>query len=295
MKKIIYSLLLAFLVNNSEAQLNLNLVVSANPPGTLSEWANRREVLSLIVFNTQGSAPRKALLKATLRTADGSVAGNTDLSRATILTFAAGNTILNANDVFAPDAMVFTGKFRTTLERTGKLPADNYLLCVQLVNPGDFLPITEERCRNFSIAAYQLPIPIMPLHQSVLDPMMAQTAITFRWTPLTPAGNLVPTYRVQVFEVLTGQTPMQAFRSNLPLLDKEVRATTQFIWQPQLDLGVCNNCADSIAPEKKFIWTIQTLDAQGRPVGDGNVNGDGRSEPIFFSIRALKRRSMPNP
>ncbi len=45
-----------------------------------------------------------------------------------------------------------------------------------------------------------------------------------------------------------------------------------------------------------FIWTLQTLDSRGVPFGDGNVNGDGISEPnIFFVDRRPmeKRRSGP--
>jgi hypothetical protein len=43
------------------------------------------------------------------------------------------------------------------------------------------------------------------------------------------------------------------------------------------------------AKGKAFIWTIQTLDAAGLPVSDGNVNGDGRSEPIVFYVKKKKQ------
>jgi hypothetical protein len=41
---------------------------------------------------------------------------------------------------------------------------------------------------------------------------------------------------------------------------------------------------DSVATSKQFIWTIQALDQQGHPFSDGNVNGDGVSEPAIFRI-----------
>ncbi|MBK9571113.1 MAG: hypothetical protein IPO53_15175 [Chitinophagaceae bacterium] len=46
-----------------------------------------------------------------------------------------------------------------------------------------------------------------------------------------------------------------------------------------------------------FIWTLQTLDLQGRPFGDGAINGDGISEPnVFFIDRrpmAMRKTSPP--
>ena len=223
--------------------------------------------------------------------------------------------------------MVFNGKFKSTLEKTGKLPADNYQLCVQLVNPGDYLPVSEQRCRNFTIAAFQLPIPVMPASETIMDIEKAKSAITFRWTPVAPMPAQPVTYRVTVFEVLPGQTSVQALRSNQPLLAKDVIGTTQYIWQPQLGLTICCKDGDVAGDEKikhdtststknkpviepgvtndklkeepdayAFIWTIQTFDQQGRPFGDGNINGDGISEPIVFFIDrrpANLRKSSP--
>ncbi len=291
MKYLSHILFFLLIGTTVSAQLNISLVVSATPPGTLSDWGNRKEVFTLLVFNPQGTIPRKAIIKTTLLGANGNIAGSTDLARAMPFSFPGGNTILGANDALPLGTMVFTGKYKASLERTGKLPAEVYIICVQLVSPVDFVPITEERCRNFSIASYQLPIAVMPFDGSVLDAAHAQTAITFRWTPLAPVTTLAPTYRLQVFEVLEGQKPMQAFRSNPPLVDKDIRGTTQYIWQPQLNMTVCSNCPDSVMPVKQFIWTIQTLDPRGLPVGDGNINNDGRSQPILFQVQPAKRKS----
>ncbi|MBK9571112.1 MAG: hypothetical protein IPO53_15170, partial [Chitinophagaceae bacterium] len=172
----------------------------------------------------------------------------TNLAKAKVLTVGAGNLILYAADVIPLETMIFNGKFKTSLDRSGKLPAGNYQLCVQLVTPVEFLPISEERCRNFILAAFQLPIPMMPANETVLDIEKPKTAITFRWTPVAPRPSQPLSYRVTVFEVLPGQTPMQALRSNQPLLAKDVIGTTQYIWQPQLGLTMC--CLD---------WATRTL------------------------------------
>jgi hypothetical protein len=125
-----------------------------------------------------------------------------------------------------------------------------------------------------------------PYNEEVLDAKKAQTAIIFRWTPVVPRQTSPVTYRIQVFEVLPTQSPVQALRSNQPLLDKEILAATQFIWQPQLSF--LSNEGDSLKLPA-FIWTIQTLD-KGVPVTRTDGNGEGRSEPIIFFVNPDKNK-----
>jgi hypothetical protein len=90
-----------------------------------------------------------------------------------------------------------------------------------------------------------------------------------------------------VFEVLPTQSPVQALRSNQPLLDKEVVAATQCIWQPQLTFMPYDNEAKKLPT---FIWTIQSLDASHNPVTQTDGSGEGRSEPIIFFVNPDKNR-----
>jgi hypothetical protein len=183
--------------------------------------------------------------------------------------------------------MVFTGKYKTSLERTGKLPADNYTICARPVNITDYTPLGEEICKNFYLASTQLPILMKPYNEEVLDAKKAQTAITFRWTPVVPTQLSPVTYRIQVFEVLPTQSPVQALRSNQPLLDKEILVATQFIWQPQLSFVPYD---DETKKLPTFIWTIQSLDKDHNPVARTDGNGEGRSEPLIFFVNPDKNR-----
>jgi hypothetical protein len=316
MKKIFLIAALCFAGHVSMAQINTNLVIVQQPPGSLISWGTKD--LAYIITGQVGAPPRKAVIKAVLTTASGDAVATTNLAKAKVYNVGQGTLILNAMDVIPLDVMVFNGKYKTSLDKTGKLPADNYQLCVQLVTPIDFIPISEQRCRNFTLAAFQLPIPVMPANEMVLDIEKAQSTITFRWTPVAPRPAEQVTYRVTVFEILPYQTPMQALRSNMPLLAKDVIGTTQYIWQPQLGLTKC--CKDSAAQKNintseagvgtgkdkmmidgdmdayAYIWTLQTLDNRGVPFGDGNVNGDGISEPLVFFIDrrpAAMRHSGP--
>lgn len=256
MKKIISTAIAIFIVASAMAQVKFNLIVNTQPPAQLSEWGNRLEVLKLIVTGQPGApGGGQYKIKTEIKTLDGTVIGKADLARTPVFTInsTGAPTILFANDVIPLEFMVFTGKYKTSLERTGKLPADNYIICSRPVSITDYIPQGEEQCKIFYLASTQLPILMKPYNEEVLDSKKAQTAIIFRWTPVVPTQTSPVTYRIQVFEVLPTQSPVQALRSNQPLLDKEILAATQYIWQPQMS----------------FIWQQ-----------DGDVDGDGEFEPI---------------
>ena len=287
MKKILFTAITAFIYTIAVGQLTSNLILQAQPPAQLSEWGNRREVLTLIV-SAPGAIAGPFKLKTEIKLLDGTVIASADLARTPVFTpNSTGTTILFANDVMPLEFMIFTGKYKTSLQRTGKLPADNYTLCVQPVAPTDYHPLGEVQCKNFYLATTQLPILMKPYNEEVLDAKKAQTAITFRWTPVIPRQTSPVTYRLQVFEVLPTQSPVQALRSNQPLLDKEIFAATQYIWQPQLSFMPYDNETVKLPT---FIWTIQSLDKAGLPVTQTDGNGEGRSEPLIFFVDPDKNK-----
>ena len=287
MKKSIASIIAVFIITTAIAQIKFNLIVNAQPPAQLTDWSNRREVLTLIV-TAQGAIGAQFKIKTEIKTLDGTVIGSADLAKVPVFTpSSTGTLILVANDVMPLEFIVFTGKYKTSLERTGKLPADNYTICVQPVRPVDFGPAGEVQCKNFYLATTQLPILMKPYNEEILDAKKAQTAIIFRWTPVVPKATTPVTYRIQVFEVLPTQNPVQALRSNQPVLDKEILAATQFIWQPQMSFLPYDNETTKLPT---FIWTIQTLDKDRNPVTRTDGNGEGRSEPIIFFVNPDKNK-----
>lgn len=280
MKKIFLLSITFFITVAATAQFKIELVLNATPPATLSEWGNRREVLTCMVSGLAGGAG-EVKIKTEIKTIDGTVIATTDLARANTFIIAGAAVIFTADDVMPLEKMNFAGKYKSSLQRTGKLPSDNYMLCVQLVMPIDFTPASEVKCKNFYLATTQLPILMKPYNEEILDIKMAQTAITFRWTPVVPKLTLPVTYRIQVFEVLENQTAVQALRSNQPVLDQQVIAATQFIWRPQLGMADRGIAGQGL----QFIWTIQSLDDLGNPITRTDGNGEGRSEPIVFYLK----------
>lgn len=277
MKKKIWVLLFLASTLDIHAQVNTTLSVQSSPTAVLSEWYGMNSIVTFVVTKTD-SIPQQAIFKTEIKLADGTVIGVMDITRATPVLLSKGTRVYFSRDVMPLEMMIFSGRYKTILDRTGKLPAGNYQFCVQLISPASFQPLAVSKCSNFNMAALQLPVLIMPANKTSLNKVTAQTAITFRWTPLFPLTQPLVTYRLQVFEILPEQQPMQALRGNQPLLDVSVKAVTQYIWQPRLSF----NITDSIPA--RFIWTIQTLDSNGQPVLLTDGNGESRSEPFIFSV-----------
>ena len=260
--------------------ITTTLVVN-QPSSTLSEWANNNATITFIVTKL-GIMQQRVIIKAELKLSDGTVIGTKDLSKAQVFTLQEGTRIFFAKDVLPLEITVFSGTYKSTLEKTGRLPSGTYQLSVQLVEPGTFAAITPLQNRMFNLTAPQLPFLIAPVNNILLDARKSETSIIFRWTPLVPRQRDQPIYRLQVFEILPYQQPLQALRGNQPLLDKQVQAQTQFIWRPQISFST-----DSIP--KKFIWTIQTLDDRRQPIIQTSGNGESRSEPFIFSVGVLHK------
>ena len=282
LKLLIIALLL--FVTNSFAQITTNLIVSSSPPASLPSWLSQKQT---IVYMVNGNSAMQAeyKIKTEIQLSDGTVIGKTDLTRSRIYVLRPGNTVYYADDVVPLENMIFTGKFREELNRSGKLPSQTYQICVTLVTSQEYLPLATTKCKVFSIATPILPKLLKPYKDQVLDAVEAQSVITFRWTPRTPVNQSVTTYKVLVFEVLQDQTPMQALRSNMPVLDQDVRGTTQYIWQPQGILNENPTDENGVLHQKQLIWTVQTFDNLGeQPLLDGSFNRDGVSEPVSFFI-----------
>lgn len=280
MKK--YSVLLFFIAAMqlpATAQITINFVLNANPPARLSEWSTKAGTATLVISNMGAvQQTRRCRIRSEVKTLDGTIVAVTDALRTRIITVSPGNTVLSAADILPLEAMQFTGSYNSKLQQTGKLPMGNYQLCVRLDSADAPIAITNQQCRNFNLTAVQLPILITPAADQILNAIVAQTAITFRWTnSFRGIQQDVPNYTLQVFEILLHQTSLQALRSNQPLLNTTIKGQTQYIWRPQLFFN------DSLA--HSFIWTVRTTDGQGVLFTNEGSN-DGRSEPKIFIIQS---------
>ncbi len=295
MKNII--ILAIFLCLNAfvKGQASTTLVVSNRPPSALAQWAvNRETVIFVVQPISQGGVQFKEYkIKTELQLTDGTVIGRNDLNKAPIYSLGSTTRVFNADEIIPTSNFILTGSYQNSLQKTGKLPADNYQLCVQLVAPTDYRPLVETKCRPFFLAAPQLPILLKPSQEEMLNFDMARNTMIFRWSPVVPAPKTPGIYKLRVFEVMEGQNPVQAMRANFPVLEVDVRGTTQYIWQPRgileghkgkLFIDSSTNKMDS-SIVRAYVWTIQSFDAVGLPIGEGSSNGDGVSEPAMYRLK----------
>ena len=261
-----------------QSQITLSLALNPRPQPYLSDWmypVNGQMIISY--FGGTAVNDPHIKLRTTLLDQSGSVIGVSNLNAARVITLRQGVNQFTMADALQLQNLILSGNIQNLLQRTGRLAAGYYQLMVELMNTtGDI--VRAKQIQPFSVTSYQLPVLMQPANDAKLDAHIAQTMITFRWTSLVPGTSEQTFYRVQVFEILPGQTPMQAFRGNHPILDEPAfRGTTQYIWQPNLPM------LDSTA-NHRFIWTIQSLDAKGMPVPCTDMNTQGRSEPAVFTI-----------
>jgi hypothetical protein len=156
MKKIFLIVAICFTGHFCLAQFNTNLFVNTNPPGSLLSWG--RKDLTYIISAGPG-AVGQAVVKSTLKTIDGTVAATTNLTKARVITInpSTGTVILLAADVIPLETMIFTGKFKTSMDRSGKLPAGSYILCVQLVRPVDFFHSARNNVKILQLPPFNYP------------------------------------------------------------------------------------------------------------------------------------------
>jgi hypothetical protein len=289
MKKIIYILLLTCLVSGFlRAQVTLTFNISYPAPTYLSDWSFTRSGVAIVTFTPAGVPTQLIKFATRIQKVDGTTIAASNNSSAVIYTLQRGPNTFTMDKLLQLENLRFTdGSVIRGIQTTGKLPPGNYQLCIQILNNlGEAVFLKAPVCRQFTQETYQLPYLLSPGNKSWLDANLAQTVITFRWSNIVPQPKERVIYRLQVFEVMDNQLPMQAMRSNQPLLSVEV-VNTQYFWRPQLSLK---------DPEGHvFIWTVQTLDSKGYPISATDSNNPGRSEPGVFGVCHTIHPGKENP
>ena len=278
-KLILLKIFVLIICTNITAQVNLTLAFNSRPEPFVSNWSNAINGKALItVTGAQSGGVTSAKIKTTITNSEGTNIGVTNVAAAmpfSLNTLPATNTF-SLGDIVQLPSMNFIPTAQNLIQGSGRLKAGTYKLTVQVLN--DVGAVLTEKIALLNVTGYQLPFLIAPANEAVLNSKIAASVIIFRWTRLTPVEQFLPTYRIQVFEVLNSQTPMQAYRSNAPVLNEvATRGATQFIWRPNLSM------IDS-SINHKFIWTVQTVDDNGMPYPTVSLNQQGRSEPAVFII-----------
>lgn len=276
MKKIIAAILfITCLCSGNVFSQTIQIIMTPKPSPYLADWQSKTETITMIVNNTTGTAI-DCKIKTQLYDGNGSLIGETSLSKMPLISLSPGINQFHADDIYPLPAINFYGgtQLKIELAQTGKLPEDNYKLCVSLMNPTTGVAInTLPQCKMFTLAAFQIPTLISPRNdEEILETNVR--GIIFRWTAVIPSPNYIVTYKLQVWEVPNGTSGVTAIRTTQPIVDKDYRGQTQALWP-----------VDFALPEvgKKYVWAITPIDDQGRKVCEGM----GMSMPSGFSVMSM--------
>lgn len=287
-KKSLLKLCCIFISTALTAQnISVNLIL-AKPSPYVSEW-NKPVTGKLILFYTPTGtdhSPVEIIIYSELKNDQGHTIASTNMQQSTGYYLKTGVNVFGIDQVFQPDNLLPNSLIYTMIAQSGKLASGNYQLGVKIFKKtiDNLLPLTEMKYRNFMITSYQLPSLISPGQKSSIDAAIAQSVITFRWTPLIPLPAELPDYTIQIYEINDGQEPMQALKINAPILIKTIKGLTQYIWQPQMYLKDNET--------HHFIWTIETTDQKGNNYTATISNNFGISEPAVFSIKPTATQSQ---
>ncbi|MBU3742714.1 MAG: hypothetical protein FGM24_10580, partial [Candidatus Kapabacteria bacterium] len=196
------------------AQLRVSLNLSSNPDPYLSNWSARPDIAIVTVVNTTPNTVN-AKFKCVINK-DGKFLAETKNENMQVLTIPPGGSQFYGAELVPSSAMRVASGADVTAARTGMLPAGSYEFCVSLIEPVSFALLTQPVCKGFSITSYQAPILLLPLDKSSVA---TTTRPIFRWTGVSPRPAFPVAYRLQVFEVQSQQTPINAFRANRPIVD----------------------------------------------------------------------------
>ena len=252
--------------------ISVEVSISPRPSPYLSDWQDRTETATLVVINETADERYVRIYTKIFRGgfSSGDLQAESDIYKMPVIMVPPGVSTFDAADILPLEAIMFYGGVDETAQRSGKLPAGNYTICVQLYDAEMFEPITEDKCVLFNITDYQPPTLLRPADGTEMD-LIETEGMIFRWTPVMPSPIEGTLYRIAVFEVLEGQDPMTAFQSNFPVMETEVYNRTQLIWPADFD-GPRDNM--------QYVWSVQAIDEAGNTLGEP----DGWAEPYTFSV-----------
>ncbi len=114
---------------------------------------------------------------------------------------------------------------------------------------------------------------ISPANGAVFSQAEIVNPIRFRWGRVLSTQGEDITYRLRVWRIPNGQKANEVVLSGRPLISKDVQNITELV----VERLVATPC--STADPCNFVWTVQALNREGKPIGANN----GTSIPAQFS------------
>ena len=268
MKKLLLLLLSAFVcitVYSQAQQIKIvNFTVKAQLPAVIDNWNSIPGSLLLV-----------AQIPPTIQIKDIRLVLQIKANGAIVCSNASSGGIVVDN---------FTTRTFSAAELTGAfagchdLKDGSYTICAQFFNI-DRREISNQVCKEFTVETpketdFAPPTLITPENGKTFLQTDIQKPVMFRWTPLVPKPKEPVTYRLKVWQLMQGQNGTQAMKSNQPIISKDVDNITQAVVT-----GIYNGpCKPPYLCD--FIWNVQALNREGKPMG----RNEGTSEPFSFTV-----------
>jgi hypothetical protein len=235
------------------------LNIDPYPSPYYSDWDNDPNIATLTVINSTTSAQQVRIHFNVTNHANRIVlSGSSDAQD-----IGAGATVIFDNPYDVAGTTHRDTEEEDIASRTGRLREGDYTACAVVADLTGFS--LAESCAPFTIVYPDPPLLLGPDHGEVLtqqDPL-------FQWTPVQVPIDFQLSYVMRVVEVLQGQTPAEALRSNIPHFQ------TLDAQQPSLRYPID---ARPFEVGKQYAWTVQVLDQNGYAA----ATNDGRSEIWTF-------------
>ena len=253
----------------ARAQLTLTIQMDPNPSPYIADWRSNPNTIRFIVNNpTRSDIPVRfsGYIEGTQR---GRVAEtNVDAAVPPVM-IPPGSSSYNAVDVYLIEegVVLYRGESAAETRRSGRLPEDDFRLCVQLVAydvPHEVQsPLA---CTSFSIRLLQAPALIAPANASKVtaDP-------AFQWTTVPMGRGKFARYHLTLIELDPGQDNItNAMRTNLPLIERDGLTVPVYQYRasdPPLEKG------------HRYAWQVEAYDTEQRYMFRDN----GKSEIWSFT------------
>jgi hypothetical protein len=262
----LFCLLFSISASAQSAANSINIIsVTVQPvmPGDISQWPNIPNGILLTARTNEPSAGKASRLVVRLKRGD---------------VFLCGNTAETGISIAAFSSKTFSVKeLLSSLSNCPKLSEGSYRICFQFFNEGNEA-ISSEACSEFSVAkanasvSISAPTNIAPADNRLFVAEEAKHPIRFEWAPVAPLPDQQVSYRLRIWPLKAGQSIEQAVAKNEPIISKTVTNATFTTLNEFLPLPCEAPC--------KYVWNVQALDAQGKPIGANN----GNSPPWTFLI-----------
>ena len=264
MRKIIFTILVLFLVSFAEAQVLINLQL----PQVGMQMKSQLWSMALINSGNSSISLKVDMVMTDISTGQVCLSGSTSVF---ILT--SGTRQIQITDIVPIQYNVFNTVYNVDASPEGFLPLGTFNICYSVLR-NDYETISKiaEECETIIVEPSSPPFLNFPDDQSLTD----QTRPLFSWLPPTPINlfnNL--SYEFRLVELLNNQNSADAIQSNMPVL-MQANISDPFLQYPfsltELDTA------------KSYAWQVKA---------QSNMSAVSNSEIFSFKVKNFQTTSLP--